>query len=147
MARVFLPHGRSASAGQLRPQHARADGGPPGARHRCLFLRDEDGPVQIEHRGMAIAPRRWPVTRATPVAGPNSCTTSAGLKVAVAAEEIDGPAGHRDCRIADRDRNCPATLTASRFTSHSDGPGRVSPKSLTSKTRRRSGDANAPKLA
>ena len=42
----------------------------------------------------------------------------------------------------------PATvrLAASRLTSHSNGPGRVSSKSLTSKTRFRSGEANAPKF-
>ena len=42
----------------------------------------------------------------------------------------------------------PATvmLAASRLTSHSNGPGRVSSKSLTSKTRLRSGEANAPKF-
>jgi hypothetical protein len=37
-------------------------------------------------------------------------------------------------------------LAASRFTSHSHGPGSVSSKSLTSNTSRRSGDANAPKF-
>jgi hypothetical protein len=42
----------------------------------------------------------------------------------------------------------PATvkLAASRLTSHSNGPGSVSSKSLTSKTRLRSGEANAPKF-
>ena len=39
-----------------------------------------------------------------------------------------------------------ARLAASRLTSHSNGPGRVSSKSLTSKTSRRSGEANAPKF-
>ena len=39
-----------------------------------------------------------------------------------------------------------AKLAASRLTSHSNGPGRVSSKSLTSKTSRRSGEANTPKL-
>ena len=43
-------------------------------------------------------------------------------------------------------RPATARLAASRLTSHSNGPGRVSSKSLTSKTRRRSGDANAPKF-
>ena len=38
-------------------------------------------------------------------------------------------------------------LAASRLTSHSQGPGSVSSKSLASKTMRRSGDANRPKLA
>jgi hypothetical protein len=37
-------------------------------------------------------------------------------------------------------------LVASRFTSHSHGAGRVSSKSLTSKTRRRSGEAQIPKF-
>ena len=37
-------------------------------------------------------------------------------------------------------------LAASRLTSHSNGPGRVSSKSLRSKTKRRSGEANTPKL-
>src|SRR6266566_8495328 len=42
----------------------------------------------------------------------------------------------------------PATtiLAARRFTSHSQGPGSVSSKSLTSKTRLRSGVAKKPKL-
>ena len=42
----------------------------------------------------------------------------------------------------------PATsrLAASRLTSHSHGPGRVSSKSLTSKTRRRSAEPKTPKL-
>ena len=39
-----------------------------------------------------------------------------------------------------------AKLAASRLTSHSNGPGSVSSKSLTSKTSRRDGEANAPKL-
>ena len=37
-------------------------------------------------------------------------------------------------------------LAASRLTSHSQGPGSVSSKSLASKTSVRSGDANSPKL-
>ena len=37
-------------------------------------------------------------------------------------------------------------LAASRLTSHSHGPGSVSSKSLTSKTSRRSGEANTPKF-
>ena len=37
-------------------------------------------------------------------------------------------------------------LAASRLTSHSQGPGSVSSKSLASNTRRRSGEANRPKL-
>ena len=42
----------------------------------------------------------------------------------------------------------PATtrLATRRLTSHSNGPGSVSSKSLTSNTSRRSGDPNAPKL-
>ena len=43
-------------------------------------------------------------------------------------------------------RPATARLAASRLTSHSNGPGSVSSKSLTSKTRRRSGEANAPKF-
>ncbi len=37
-------------------------------------------PFRLSTEAWPIAPRRWPITRATPVAGPNSCTTSAGLK-------------------------------------------------------------------
>ena len=37
-------------------------------------------------------------------------------------------------------------LAASRFTSHSQGPGSVSSKSLQSKTSWRSGEPNTPKL-
>ena len=37
-------------------------------------------------------------------------------------------------------------LAASRFTSYSKGPGSVSSKSLMSKTRRLSGEANTPKF-
>ena len=50
--------------------------------------------------------------------------------------------------LAENPLSRPATarLAASRLTSHSNGPGRVSSKSLTSNTRRRSGEANAPKL-
>ena len=44
-------------------------------------------------------------------------------------------------------RPATATLAANRLTSHSNGPGRVSSKSLRSKTSRRSGEAKAPKLA
>ena len=44
-------------------------------------------------------------------------------------------------------RPATARLAASRLTSHSNGPGSVSSKSLRSKTSRRSGEANAPKLA
>ena len=39
-----------------------------------------------------------------------------------------------------------STLTASRLTSHSHGPGSVSSKSLMSNTSRRSGEANRPKF-
>ena len=39
-----------------------------------------------------------------------------------------------------------AKLAASRFTSHSHGPGAVSSKSLMSKTRFRSGEPNTPKF-
>ena len=44
-------------------------------------------------------------------------------------------------------RPATARLAASRLTSHSNGPGSVSSKSLTSNTSRRAGEANAPKLA
>ena len=44
-------------------------------------------------------------------------------------------------------RPATARLAASRLTSHSNGPGSVSSKSLTSNTSRREGEANAPKLA
>jgi hypothetical protein len=37
-------------------------------------------------------------------------------------------------------------LAAIRFTSYSNGPGRVSSKSFTSNSNRRSGEANAPKF-
>ena len=42
-------------------------------------------------------------------------------------------------------RGSPSTswVTARRFTSHSQGPGKVSSKSLTEKTRSRSGEANS----
>ena len=43
-------------------------------------------------------------------------------------------------------RPATSTLVARRLMSHSHGPGRVSSKSLMSKTRRRSGDANMPKF-
>ena len=43
-------------------------------------------------------------------------------------------------------RAATSRLAASRLTSHSHGPGSVSSKSLTSKTRRRSGEPNTPKL-
>ena len=46
-----------------------------------------------------------------------------------------------------RDRPAISRLVASRLTSHSHGPGSVSSKSLMSKTRLRSGEAKAPKLA
>ena len=45
-----------------------------------------------------------------------------------------------------RSRPAISKLATSRFTSHSQGPGSVSSKSLMSKTRRRSGDPNTPKL-
>ncbi len=50
--------------------------------------------------------------------------------------------------LASKPRSRPATakLATSRFTSHSNGPGSVSSKSLTPNTRRRSGAAKAPKL-
>ena len=49
---------------------------------------------------------------------------------------------------ASKPRSRPATamLAASRFTSHSNGPGRVSSKSLMLKTSLRSGAAKMPKL-
>ncbi len=45
-----------------------------------------------------------------------------------------------------RSRPATAKLAASRFTSHSNGPGKVSSKSLMSKISRRSGAAKTPKL-
>jgi hypothetical protein len=45
-----------------------------------------------------------------------------------------------------RSRPATATLAASRFTSHSNGPGSVSSKSLMLKTSLRSGAAKMPKL-
>ena len=45
-----------------------------------------------------------------------------------------------------RSRPATAKLATRRFTSHSNGPGSVSSKSLTPKTRRRSGDANAAEV-
>ena len=45
-----------------------------------------------------------------------------------------------------RSRPAISKLAARRLTSHSQGPGRVSSKSLTSKTRRRSGAAKTPKF-
>ena len=45
-----------------------------------------------------------------------------------------------------RSRAAISTLAAKRLTSHSQGPGSVSSKSLTSNTRERSGDANTPKF-
>ena len=50
-------------------------------------------------------------------------------------------------RSKPRSRPAISKLAASRFTSHSNGPGSVSSKSLRSKTRVRSGEANPPKLA
>jgi hypothetical protein len=44
-------------------------------------------------------------------------------------------------------RPATAKLAAKRFTSHSNGPGSVSSKSLMLKTMRRSGAAKAPKFA
>jgi hypothetical protein len=46
-----------------------------------------------------------------------------------------------------RSRAAISKLAASRFTSHSNGPGNVSSKSLRSKRRSRSGDAKPPKLS
>jgi len=43
-------------------------------------------------------------------------------------------------------RPATAKLAASRFTSHSQGPGAVSSKSLMSKTSSRSGEPNTPKF-
>jgi len=43
-------------------------------------------------------------------------------------------------------RAATSRLVASRFTSHSQGPGRVSSQSLTSQTSRRSADPKIPKL-
>ena len=50
--------------------------------------------------------------------------------------------------FASKPRSRPATakLATNRFTSHSNGPGSVSSKSLTLNTSRRSGAAKAPKL-
>ena len=58
------------------------------------------------------------------------------------------PSSPRGSRVALKPLAGPAmmTLAARRFTSHSQGPGRVSSKSLASKTRVRSGEANSPKF-
>jgi hypothetical protein len=50
--------------------------------------------------------------------------------------------------LAEKPLSRPATdmLATSRLTSHSNGPGSVSSKSLTSKTNRRSGEPKAPKF-
>ena len=54
----------------------------------------------------------------------------------------------RFCFLREKSLSRAATimLAASRLTSHSHGPGSVSSKSLTSNTRFRSGEANAPKF-
>ena len=54
----------------------------------------------------------------------------------------------RSCSLARKPLSRAAInmLAASRLTSHSQGPGSVSSKSLTSNTSRRSGDANTPKF-
>ena len=48
--------------------------------------------------------------------------------------------------VKSRSRPAISKLAARRLTSHSQGPGRVSSKSLTSNTRRRSGAAKTPKF-
>jgi hypothetical protein len=48
--------------------------------------------------------------------------------------------------VKPRSRPAIAKLAARRFTSHSQGPGRVSSKSFTSTTSRRSGAAKTPKF-
>ena len=48
--------------------------------------------------------------------------------------------------VKSRSRPAIAKLAARRLRSHSQGPGRVSSKSLTSITRRRSGAAKTPKF-
>jgi hypothetical protein len=52
----------------------------------------------------------------------------------------------RSLRLKPFSRAAISKLAARRLTSHSHGPGRLSSKSLRSKTRLRSGAANTPKL-
>ena len=70
-------------------------------------------------------------------------------KLAIASRYERVTARLIDCRcFASKPRSRPATakLATSRFTSHSNGPGSVSSKSLMLNTSRRSGAAKPPKL-
>ena len=72
-----------------------------------------------------------------------------GAKLAIASRYWRTDSVTSTCRVdSSNPRSRPATamLAASRFTSHSNGPGSVSSKSLMLKTRRRSGDAKIPKF-
>jgi hypothetical protein len=63
-----------------------------------------------------------------------------------AVESIGGAEAVRRLIFTALSRPAIATLAASRLTSHSHGPGRVSSKSLRSNSNCRSGEAKAPKL-
>ncbi len=67
-------------------------------------------------------------------------------RVAVGARRSRARRRAAACRVNPRSRPAISMLAASRFTSHSHGPGSVSSKSLTSNTSRRSGVPKTPKF-
>ena len=91
-------------------------------------------------RAMASSTSRWEYQTSSVGAAANSrialryraAAATATRRASAAAKPLSRPATTR--------------LATSRLTSHSNGPGSVSSKSLTSKTSRRSGDPNTPKL-
>ena len=70
----------------------------------------------------------------------------AGHPLAVAADGASSSPRGSGAALKPLARPAMTTLAASRLTSHSQGPGSVSSKSLASKTRARSGEAKRPKL-
>ena len=89
-------------------------------------------------RSIASSTRRYQMSR---------LVSSARRRIAVRYSRAAAVAIARRClRSKPRSRPAISSDAASRFRSHSHGPGRVSSKSLMSTTRSRRGEAKAPKL-
>ena len=104
----------------------------------------------VGHRAAAPAPGQGDDRGGVDPRVPHVQQPHPGVAGQLLAVDARPPPGRPGGRPPGRTRpSAPATtkLVASRLTSHSQGAGRVSSKSLRSKTRLRSGVANSPKLS
>ena len=103
---------------------------------RFICLRDADAPTCLR---IASTSRRVYQTSMLRISAKRAIASRYSRAAAITTEP-------QAASSKPRSRPATAKLAASRFTSHSNGPGSVSSKSLMLKTRLRSGAAKMPKL-